>query len=123
LFNRDIIAKKCKNGKYINPLLLQVFYFSHLLYWAYWVLLMLHAPAFWKWFLFPGIVFVMEVFYRVLSSFMGKGQTTISAGVILPSRVTNLIIKRPHNFNFAPGDWVFVKVSIIMSTKLTTTAS
>ena len=28
-------------------------------------------------------------------------------------RVTNLIIKRPHNFNFSPGDWVFVKIPAI----------
>lgn len=27
--------------------------------------------------------------------------------------MTNLIIKRPHNFNFAPGDWVFVKIPAI----------
>lgn len=34
----------------------------------------------------------------------------MSAGVILPSRVTNLIIKRPAGFNFSPGDWVFIKI-------------
>ena len=44
---------------------------------------------------------------------MGKGKTNIFAGVVLPSKVTNLIIKRPHNFNFTPGDWVFVKIPAI----------
>ncbi len=41
---------------------------------------------------------------------MGKGKTLVSAGVVLPSRVTNLIIKRPAGFNFSPGDWVFIKI-------------
>lgn len=91
----------------------EVFYFSHVLYMGYWILLILHAPEFWKWIIGPGIVFLLEITYRVLSSLMGKGKTTIMAGVVLPSKVTNLIIKRPHNFNFAPGDWVFVKIPVI----------
>ncbi len=97
----------------VFPLTLQVFYFTHCLYTAYWVLLILHAPEFWKYIIAPGIIFLLEITYRALSSFLGKGKTTISAGVVLPSRVTNLIIKRPHNFTFAPGDWVFVKIPAI----------
>jgi len=91
----------------------EVFYFSHLQYNAYWILLIMHAPEFWKWILAPGIIFLLEIIYRMLSSWLGKGKTIISAGVVLPSRVTNLIIKRPHNFTFAPGDWVFVKIPAI----------
>jgi len=91
----------------------EVFYFTHLLYIAYWTLLIFHAPEFWKWILAPGIIFMLEITYRVLSSLMGKGKTSIFAGVVLPSRVTNLIIRRPHNFNFSPGDWVFVKIPAI----------
>ena len=83
------------------------------LYWGYWAFLILHAPEFWKWIVCPGIIFLLEQLGRLLQSFMGKGKTTISAGVILPSKVTQLIIKRPHNFNFAPGDWVFVKIPVI----------
>ena len=93
--------------------LFQVFYFTHLLYFAYYVLLVLHAPEFWKWLLVPGMIFLLELTYRILSSLMGKGKTNIFAGVVLPSKVTNLIIKRPHNFNFTPGDWVFVKIPAI----------
>lgn len=91
----------------------EVFYFSHLLYIGYWGLLILHAPEFWKWFIAPGIIFLLELSYRQMTSWMGKGKTSISAGVVLPSKVTNLIVKRPHNFNFAPGDWVFVKIPAI----------
>ena len=91
----------------------EVFYFTHTLYVAYWALLILHAPEFWKWFIAPGIIFLLELSYRFITSWMGKGKASIFAGVVLPSRVTNLIIKRPHNFNFAPGDWVFVKIPAI----------
>ena len=91
----------------------EVFYFTHTLYAAFWGLLIIHAPDFWKWFITPGIIFLLEICYRFITSWMGKGKTSIFAGVVLPSRVTNLIIKRPHNFNFAPGDWVFVKIPTI----------
>merc|ERR1719219_3366850 len=41
----------------------------------------------------------------------------IKAGVILPSKVTNLIIERPAGFNFSPGDWVFVKIPAVASSE------
>lgn len=91
----------------------EVFYFTHLCYVAYWGLLIMHAPEFWKWFMAPGIIFLLELSYRLMTSWMGRGKTSIFAGVVLPSKVTNLIVKRPHNFNFAPGDWVFVKIPAI----------
>ena len=67
----------------------QVFYFTHLLYVAFWTLLVFHAPEFWKWILAPGIIFMLELTYRILSSLMGKGKTSIFAGVVLPSKVGN----------------------------------
>ena len=88
----------------------QVFYCTHLLYWAFWALMILHAPMFYKVFIGVLVVWTIEFIYRVLNSLMGRGRTLVSAGVILPSRVTNLIIKRPAGFNFSPGDWVFIKI-------------
>ena len=88
----------------------QVFYCTHMLYFLYWALLLMHAPDFWKWFIGPASIFVIEITYRILTSFLGRGKTVVSAGVILPSRVTHLIIKRPAGFNFSPGDWVFIKI-------------
>lgn len=79
----------------------QVFYFSHLLYVSYWILLILHAPEFWKWIIVPGIIFILELAYRMLSSFMGKGKTSIIAGVVLPSKVNKSEYDRMHSFIFA----------------------
>lgn len=39
---------------------LQLFYWSHLSYVPVWALLLFHAPNFWKWFLVPGGLFVLE---------------------------------------------------------------
>lgn len=38
----------------------QIFYWSHLSYVSVWALLVLHAPNFWKWFVVPGGLFVLE---------------------------------------------------------------
>jgi len=95
----------------------EIFYWTHLLYYAYFVLLLIHAPEFWKWFLVVGLIWVVEIAYRILNSLFGHGKTVIKAGVILPSRVTNLIIERPPGFNFSAGDWVFVKIPSVASSE------
>ena len=88
----------------------QVFYFTHLLNIFYWVLLILHCPDFWKWIFFPAFVYCLEIVYRLITSFIGHGKTKIIASKTFPSKVTNLMIKRPHGFKFNPGDWVFIKI-------------
>ena len=88
----------------------ELFYFTHYLYLVYYVLLVLHAPDFWKWFLPIAIVWAAEILYRIGSSFMGKGRTFIQEGAVLPSKVTSLVIKRPPGFKFKTGDWVRVMI-------------
>ena len=48
------------------------------LYWAYWILLVLHAPDFWKWIVGPAAIFLLEMFYRQVMQLIGVGKTTIS---------------------------------------------
>lgn len=43
----------------------------------------------------------------------GGGKTYISSGLLLPSKVTHLVIKRPSHFFFRPGDYVFVQIPAI----------
>ena len=88
----------------------QVFYFTHLLYVAFWTLLVFHAPEFWKWILAPGIIFMLELTYRILSSLMGKGKTSIFAGVVLPSKVGNDSKKGREKASFLD---VFAKLPFI----------
>ncbi len=63
-----------------------MFYWSHLLYVFYWVLLILHAPAFWKWFVGPCALFLLEKIFRMAKSLSDEGKTWVTTGVVLPSK-------------------------------------
>ncbi|OWK51611.1 NADPH oxidase 5 [Lonchura striata] len=91
----------------------QIFYWSHLSYIPVWVLLLLHAPQFWKWFLIPGSLFVLE---KVLGwAWRRAGDVHILEAKLLPSKVgvTHLVIQRPRSFRFQPGDYVYLNVPAI----------
>lgn len=91
----------------------QVFYWTHLLYVPFWLILILHGPNFWIWFLLPGLIFAIEKGY----SWFGKIETCISSAQLLPSKVTQLIVKKPDNFHFQPGDYIYVNVPSIASSE------
>ena len=91
----------------------EIFYFSHLLYWLYFPLLVLHAPQAWLWIVFPFGVWLLDKTLRVVNVYFGSGATKIKTGLLLPSNVTGLIIERPAKFNFNAGDWVFVNVPAV----------
>nr|WOX60328.1 NADPH oxidase [Eriocheir sinensis] len=88
----------------------EVFYWTHLLYIAFWTLCILHGPNFWKWFVAPGIIFLIERVHRSIRMRTGRGKTYISSGVLLPSKVIHLVIKRPPTFQYHPGDYVFINI-------------
>ncbi|XP_059171278.1 NADPH oxidase 5-like [Physella acuta] len=92
----------------------EVFYWSHKLYLAFWVLLIVHCADFWKWFVVPGFVFLLEAVSTISwirTAYMGK--TYIQSVCILPSEVTHLLISRPAGFTFKAGDYVFIKIPAI----------
>ena len=95
----------------------EIFYYSHLLYVLFYVILILHAPRFWYWLLIPGSLFVLEKLNRIRNSFGSHGRTYIEKGVLLPSRVVHLVINRPPNFHFSPGDWVFIQIPEVAKTE------
>lgn len=91
----------------------EVFYWTHLLYVPFWILTLFHGPNFWKWFMLPGLVYIVERVLRFVWMRGEHGKTYISSGLLLPSKVIHLVIKRPFNFNFRPGDYVFVNIPAI----------
>lgn len=91
----------------------QIFYWSHLLYIPFWILIIFHGPNFWKWFVGPGVIYLVEKFRRLIWLRSQRGKTYISSGLLLPSKVTHLVIKRPPNFHFYPGDYIFVNIPVI----------
>lgn len=91
----------------------EVFYWTHLLYIPFWILCLLHAPNFWKWFLGPGALYIVERILRLAYMRSERGKTYISSGLLLPSKVTHLVIRRPPHFHFHPGDYVFINIPAI----------
>ncbi|XP_023277002.1 NADPH oxidase 5-like [Seriola lalandi dorsalis] len=89
----------------------EVFYWSHLSYVWLWSLLMVHCANFWKWFVVPGLVFLLEKIVGIAVSRMG-GLYIVEVN-LLPSKVTHLVIKRPQFFHFKPGDYVYINIPVI----------
>ncbi|XP_043204589.1 NADPH oxidase 5-like isoform X2 [Amphibalanus amphitrite] len=91
----------------------EVFYWTHLLYVPFYILLILHAPHFWHWFIVPGLLYLLERLIRLVRTKTGHGRTYISSGILLPSKVTHLVIKRPASMDYHPGDYLFVNIPAI----------
>nr|QOE76458.1 NADPH oxidase 5 [Nilaparvata lugens] len=91
----------------------EIFYWTHLLYVPFWLLLLVHGPNFWRWFIIPGIIYLLERVLRFSLMRSDRGKTYISSGLLLPSKVTHLVIKRPPQFDYHPGDYVFVNIPSI----------
>uniref|UniRef100_A0A452H152 Uncharacterized protein n=1 Tax=Gopherus agassizii TaxID=38772 RepID=A0A452H152_9SAUR len=89
----------------------EVFYWTHLSYIFIWALLVLHGPNFWKWFVVPGFLFVVEKTIGIAVSRMG-GLYIVEIN-FLPSKVTHLVIKRPQFFHYKPGDYVYLNIPAI----------
>ncbi|KAM4618776.1 NADPH oxidase 5 [Polymixia lowei] len=86
----------------------EVFYWSHLSYVWVWSLLVVHCANFWKWFVVPGLAFLLEKMVGIAVSHMG-GLYIVEVN-LLPSKVTHLVIKRPQFFHFKPGDYVYINI-------------
>uniref|UniRef100_A0A8C0IPA5 NADPH oxidase 5 n=1 Tax=Chelonoidis abingdonii TaxID=106734 RepID=A0A8C0IPA5_CHEAB len=89
----------------------EVFYWTHLSYIFIWALLVLHGPNFWKWFVVPGFLFVVEKTIGIAVSRMG-GLYIVEIN-LLPSKVTHLVIKRPQFFHYKPGDYIYLNIPAI----------
>ena len=69
----------------------EVFYWSHNLFFLWYIVLILHGPNFWAWFLVPGFIYIVE---RILRSRFIKlaryGRTYVQKGILLPSKVSGM---------------------------------
>ena len=64
-------------------------------------------------FLVPGLIFLAGKLAMVYKWLEGRGKTHVVSGVLLPSKVTQLIIRRKPEFHFQPGDWLFINLPVI----------
>lgn len=74
-----------------------MFYWSHLSYVLVWALLIIHCANFWKWFVVPGLIFLLEKIVGVAVSRMG-GLYIVEVN-LLPSKVLNILLKE-SDFTF-----------------------
>ncbi|NXE98967.1 NOX5 oxidase, partial [Menura novaehollandiae] len=89
----------------------EIFYWSHLSYIPVWILLLLHGPHFWKWFVIPGSLFVLEKALGL--AWRRAGGLRILEANLLPSQVTHLVIQRPKSFRFKAGDYLYLNIPAI----------
>lgn len=92
----------------------EVFYWTHMLYVPFWIILIIHAEVFWYYLILPLTMFIIE---KILGSRLIKkaryGDIFITEVGLLPSGVCHLVISRPDNFRYRPGDYIFLQIPAI----------
>ena len=58
-------------------------------------------------------MFIIEKIFRMGRSLSEEGKTWVTMGVVLPSKVVSLVIRRPPHFAFKPGDYIFINIPAI----------
>ena len=84
-----------------------LFYVTHFYYYAYIVLIILHARDFWKWIIGPGVFLICD---RVYLFFGHTYATQLQSVELLPGRVTKLVVRAPARFRFHCGEYAFIKI-------------
>ena len=99
------------------------------------VIMLVHAPRFWKWVLFPGILYAIEKILRYRKSRSNKhGESFIMEAILLPSQVhpypcscflsqklnilvifqvIHLVINKPRKFTYKPGDYIYINIPAV----------
>jgi predicted ferric reductase/Ca2+-binding EF-hand superfamily protein len=88
----------------------ELFYFTHLLYVAVFVLAAFHAPSMLGWASLPLLGLVVEQVSRLRR----RGRvTSIASAKTLRSGVTRLAIAKPEGFTHRAGDYVFLRIPAV----------
>jgi predicted ferric reductase len=85
----------------------ELFYFTHLLYFAWFGLAIAHAPSFAFWVGVPILGFLVEQALRLRRR---APASAVVAAEPLRSGVTHLEVARPAGFRFGPGDYAFIRI-------------
>ena len=73
-------------------------------------LLMLHGVRAWMWMAVPLLLFALEMLCRIGFICSGRGRTHIISMNSLPNQVVRLRIRRPQDFEFQCGDYLYVNI-------------
>eukprot|EP01094_Clydonella_sp_ATCC50884_P009136 TRINITY_DN1866_c0_g1_i1.p1 TRINITY_DN1866_c0_g1~~TRINITY_DN1866_c0_g1_i1.p1 ORF type:complete len:541 (-),score=154.23 TRINITY_DN1866_c0_g1_i1:102-1724(-) len=81
-----------------------MFWFTHHLFIVFFILLLLHGPNFWIWFIAPGAIYLVE---RVMREWRGKQSTSVHSIIKHPSDVIEIRMKK-KSFKYKPGQYLFL---------------
>lgn len=84
----------------------KLFFYSHLLFWPIFILLVIHSREFWKWVCGPMFLFLCEKLYTFKRYLVRNGRTQLTSVKIESDFAISFMIKRPPRFNFNTGDYV-----------------
>ncbi len=85
----------------------ELFFLSHLLYLAWFAVLLFHARHFWHWGLYSLAGFAVEYYIK---RFVRRNISFVERSAALPTGVTHLQIHRPPSFTFQAGDYAFLRI-------------
>jgi NADPH oxidase 5 len=85
----------------------ELFHLTHLAYVGIVGLLFVHGPNYWMWGTLPWVGYAIE---RLLRSRRRSAPSRVLAARKLPSGVIGLDFERPPNFDYWPGDYIFLCV-------------
>lgn len=88
----------------------ELFYFTHLLYMAWFIIALVHAPSFAFWIGVPLIGFIVEQVVRLSRRAPASAILSTQA---LRSGVTRVEIARPPGLRFGAGDYCFLRIPAI----------
>ncbi len=83
-----------------------LFAVTHVLYWAWFAVYLVHARSFIPWAAVPAAGFLAELVIRRTH----RALSFVKQGEALPAGVTHLRLHRPESFQFDPGEFAYVKI-------------
>lgn len=87
-----------------------LFYFCHLGYIPFAILLILHAPNFSYFFPVVGVFVMLELLDKII---FGRKKSFIATGILLPSDTVCLVIKKSERLAYKTGDWLSLNIPSI----------
>ncbi len=85
----------------------ELFYWTHILYIAWFALCLAHGPVFWMWAGVPIAGYLLE---RLVRLGRRASRTEVIAGHPLRSGVTHVEIRRPEGWEHRAGDYLFLRI-------------
>jgi predicted ferric reductase len=101
LFSRRFVRR---SGRF------ELFHLTHLGYLAALPLLFLHGPRFWMWGTVPWLWYFVERLFRARTRRFPSQVLEVRP---MPSGVTKVVFERPPGFEYAPGDYVFLRIPAV----------